>query len=609
MSYGMPKPASMAFGAGPAQSLSMAAIEVTQAIQNDTNAVPLIAGKPTVVRVYLDSPAGTQVAVRGEIAIMQVPKGVEQVIPSLNSVVVDPAQNGLLRTKREKLGLSLNFAVPARLLTPGRIAVRVSALIERDSGTTVPCTNCESRVQVQLDQAPALRVRLIGLRYTAGNPPVAHAPSPTDFRFINSWLRRAYPVAEVVSSHVTVDANPRWPFVCGQANAQIAAIRALDVAAGMDRRTHYYGLVSDGGGFMRGCANVPATANPAAVGSGPTGRGSFDWDFDGCYGDWYTGHELGHTFGRRHPGFCNGNSSDDSAYPFPNGQLARTDGIYVGFDMGDAALGIPMAALPGTTHHDVMTYCRNQWLSSYTYEGILRRLREEDALGSGNADDGAGMDPEAITASKRLEVKMESGALISIVGSVDLTQRTGQILYVSPVDRALIAAHESEARAGIRVLADDGRVLGEYPAALMRNTCADDDEHETAVLDTVIPRHADAARVELLLDGRSVDVYQASGSPPRVEDLRIFTEGDSVSVASSPEKAGAADPAIRYNVQISADEGATWQTVAVGRPTPDVTIHPADVGLNTRTVLVRVSATNGFTTSDSWIETVSVDRK
>ena len=35
----------------------------------------------------------------------------------------------------------------------------------------------------------------------------------------------------------------------------------------------------------------------------------------------------------------------------------------MGWDAGDAALGVPMAALPGVTWRDVMTYCENQWMS------------------------------------------------------------------------------------------------------------------------------------------------------------------------------------------------------------------------------------------------------
>ncbi|BDC46029.1 hypothetical protein PTKU15_93260 [Paraburkholderia terrae] len=163
-------------------------------------------------------------------------------------------------------------------------------------------------------------------------------------------------------------------------NAQIAAIRAMDMAGGEDSRTHYYGLVSDGGFFMRGCAaGIPSTPAPDTVASGPTGPGSWGWDFDGSYGDWYGGHELGHTFGRLHPGFCGESQDDLNNYPYDNGQLGGSDSSYAGFDVGDPANGLPMVALQGVQWHDVMTYCNFQWLSAYTYQAIRLRLLAENA--------------------------------------------------------------------------------------------------------------------------------------------------------------------------------------------------------------------------------------
>ena len=94
----------------------------------------------------------------------------------------------------------------------------------------------------------------------------------------------------------------------------------------------------------------------------------------------YGGHELGHTFGRFHPGSGCGESSDDPNYQYIFGQLANYDAGCVGFDVGDAALGIAMAAYPGTAWHDVMMYCNNQWLSDYTYNRIRNRLADEDDL-------------------------------------------------------------------------------------------------------------------------------------------------------------------------------------------------------------------------------------
>jgi hypothetical protein len=216
------------------------------------------------------------------------------------------------------------------------------------------------------------------MRYTQGNPPVTFIPSNLDFQLLESWLGRAYPVAQVVSSRVLVTATTSSPFLCDDINAQVAAIRALDVAGGEDSRTHYYGLVSDGGFFMRGCAaGIPSGPAPETVASGPTGSATWGWDFDGSYGDWYGGHELGHTFGRLHPGFCGETQDDLTRYPYDNGQLGGSDASFAGFDVGDPVNGLAMAALPGAVWRDVMTYCNNQWISAYTYLAVRRRLIAE----------------------------------------------------------------------------------------------------------------------------------------------------------------------------------------------------------------------------------------
>ena len=154
-------------------------------------------------------------------------------------------------------------------------------------------------------------------------------------------------------------------------------------------------MVSDGGFFMRGLASgIPQTPQPGTVASGPTGPSTFGWDADGSYGDWYGGHELGHTVGRFHAEFCG--AIGGAAYPFPNGQLSKADEAYVGIDVGDADLGLPMRVMGGVDSHDVMSYCDDQWLSSFTYGGVYDRLVAEDALPAG-----AGGGPAAAAAMDR----------------------------------------------------------------------------------------------------------------------------------------------------------------------------------------------------------------
>lgn len=358
-------------------SLQLDAIEVTQAIQHLSLAVPLLAGKQTVVRLYLSCYAAPGITVEGQIAVRQTPTDPLVMVHSLNSVTLDPAQAGSIPPKRDDLTRSLNFLLPATQTSEGPLVIATTSITNTATGLPA-ALGCETRPTLWFHPTPPLRIRVLGMRYTQGNPPVTYIPSNLDFDLLNSWLRRAYPVAQVVSSRVLVTASTAPPFSCGDINAQIAAIRALDMASGEDPRTHYYGMVSDGGFFMRGCAaGIPAGPAPATVASGPTGAGTWGWDTDGSYGDWYGGHEIGHTFGRFHPGFCGETQDDLANYPYDNGQLGGSDVSFAGFDVGDPANGVPMAALPGTNWHDVMTYCSRQWLSAYTYLGVRRRLIAE----------------------------------------------------------------------------------------------------------------------------------------------------------------------------------------------------------------------------------------
>src|SRR5574341_1110826 len=328
-----------------ANEVALDGLEVTQSIQEMGHSVPLVAGKAAVARAYLNVKSSAPVAVRGVLRGRR-PGGLWSSVNSLNTLTIDPARNWQLRAKREDINQSLNFRLPASWISAGKMDLQLLRVTESATGTTRTCSDClTSPVRANLLNSAPMRLRVLGLRYTTGTPLQTFVPRAIDFNLVNSWLRRAYPIATLASSNVTVNATNAWPFGCGQANAQVAAARANDVNNGTDARTHYFGLVHDGGGFMRGCASaIPGTPDPGAVASGPTGPGNWGWDNDGSYGDWYTGHELGHTYGRLHPGSGCGDSADDPSEPFPNGQISGADGAYVGLDVGDAANNIAIAA-------------------------------------------------------------------------------------------------------------------------------------------------------------------------------------------------------------------------------------------------------------------------
>lgn len=419
--------------------VTLQGIEVVQAIQDVANSVTLIAGKATYVRVYVDKASGT----RNVTATLQANRGGTTVnLSPVAPITVDSAETLTLR--RQNWNKSLNFVVPVAMMSSGTTIFTISKFTDTAATPkTIVCDNCGMYAQVSFSKMPPLRIRALAMTYqfrpTPGAALQTATPRPIDFALLQSWLTRAYPVSQVDFSQNT-DALNFTPIFgnnttdCTQADAQIFGIRAVDVDNGTDERTHYVGLVSNQAGFFRGCASRPPDATTLTVASGPAGVPggpnspiNSAGDPDQSFADWYGGHELGHTFQRAHPGYCNGNTRDDPAYPFPNGQLSdATEKSFTGLDVGDTANSLSVAVLWGGTSFDMMTYCNQpDWPSSYTYEGIRNQLLLE------NPD----FEPNARAGQQRGK-NLRFGKLVHVVATINLTKKTGSINYVTPVTQA-----------------------------------------------------------------------------------------------------------------------------------------------------------------------------
>lgn len=610
--------------AGPPPALTCDGIEVTQVVQNMTHDVPLIAGKATVARVYLSVQTPEFAELRGTLtARSPAGHGVWLAIPSLGTVTLDPSDNGNLRKKREDLSKSLNFLLPPEVTTAGACEMKLNTLELVDGAQALAVPAGAART-VEFGQSPPLRLHLVGIRYQTGVAGTTHEPRPLDFALIRSWLQRAYPVAEVVWSQITMDSPKTWPFAATDINGFLRGLRKKDLLAGVDQRTHYFGLVFDGGGtnFMRGQASgIPSDADPATVASGPTGAANFGWDFDGSFGDWYTGHELGHTFGRFHAEFCN--AQGGAAYPYDSGQLSNADGEFVGFDSGDAGRGLPMRALPGVDWHDLMTYCDNQWLSSFTYTGIQRRLLDEDSLpASATAPAGPGG-----------LIAMTPGGIIHVIATVNLTTATGHLQHVTAYPEATLEAGPGAGLGGVapaafslRLSNSNGEPLAEYPARVIPDACREPGDDETGIIDAAIPNDMAATTLDLLLNGALLDTFTSAAPAMPAADIRAMGGGaaglvdDEAATPTAPvltwtdpaREFGAgpqgivavAGQAPTYTVELSVDGGHTWRTIGFGLPHPQVTVDPALL-IGAATVQIKVTTTDGFT-SESSIATLNV---
>src|SRR5260370_16446770 len=87
-------------------------MEVTGATQEIGESVPVIAGKPTIVRVYLglEGPTTLIHGVSAELLATRPGGGIVGILQSANSITVDATQT--LQTQRLDLTKSLNFVLP-----------------------------------------------------------------------------------------------------------------------------------------------------------------------------------------------------------------------------------------------------------------------------------------------------------------------------------------------------------------------------------------------------------------------------------------------------------------------------------------------------------------
>jgi hypothetical protein len=394
-----------AAGPIPGADIQILGMEIAQTVQNLANEVPLIRGKATVVRVYVNPRGLTRkLQLQGEITAAPSPGAPVKYVASQNTITATNAAYPDLPSQRRSLALSLNFLLPADALGWSAVSIVVNRIWAQGIDLPVSAAN---PVTLPIEPAPPLRVKAIGLRYTwnkSDGTSTDVTPEAYHFDFLRSYLSRAYPVAAVEWSQLVVQAHPLftppfsgpaqpngndplWSSKLNLVHNQLSALRAKDMDSGTDPRTHYYGLVSDAsaGLFFRGAAkDVPDAADPTVVAAGPVGDPQqyplFSWDKDRSFGDWYGAHELAHTFGRPHPGFC-GQDASDPDFPYPDGRIGDSaHGDMMGLDVGDPQLNLPMRVLSNEQCHDVMTYCDNVWVSAHSYQAVLKRLREEDAL-------------------------------------------------------------------------------------------------------------------------------------------------------------------------------------------------------------------------------------
>lgn len=345
----------------PRGDLLVTDLEINQAVQyfraadhlapdqvRPDNSIPLIAGKATGIRAYVDYDSGSGLPpianLSGELTVRS--GGATQIFTPLAPI----APRRATEIERGLADHTLNFMIPGAWCD-GIIEI---ALRVFDAGAPGQ-KSAAMRRTLRFVRVNPLRVYAVGVNYTGAGLNLP-APVETDFASTLDYARRVWPTGEILlSGYTTIPFSASLAGTASQGcgsgfNSLLDQLR--DIKGDTDDLV--YGLLPGG---------TPLTG---VGGCGGGGAGT------GMIGDGVTlAHEAGHAVGRKHApcddsARCDSPLNTDDDYPSYGSYVSDSVGEF-GFDPQSNSVFDP------ATTRDFMGYSPMQWISPYTYAALMAK--------------------------------------------------------------------------------------------------------------------------------------------------------------------------------------------------------------------------------------------
>jgi hypothetical protein len=274
--------------------LTVEGIEITQAIQDLDNNIPLIAGKNTVARVYIGADHVTGNNIVTEVSV-------ELRAYRLNHTLIPPvltldggiaSQEPLVNDKRLDYAESLNFTVPTAWLASSSLHLHA----EVNPGPSAPETDYSNNTReatIAISRTDAINVVFVPLSAAGLTPNLANN---ADLNAMVAWLRNVYPNSQINTGLYPTSLAADYDYQAGGDGCGDGWSDLLDdledlfemdlIGAPQLPVTYYYGLLQPGVPTVPGgCGNTPGHVAAGFVSAN-----------DGHI----LAHELTHNFGHYH---------------------------------------------------------------------------------------------------------------------------------------------------------------------------------------------------------------------------------------------------------------------------------------------------------------------
>ncbi len=595
-------------------------LEAVQVIQNLNNSIRLVEGKRTVVRAYARVASTTLAATEWQpgAQLRGWRNGVElpgsPIRPVGGARVTTSGDFAELRTDATR---SYQFVLPESWVRSGQLTLRFTVnpnLAAYESGASPLANN-----SVEAANIPVVQVRnpclVFASIHSATAPNYWPWEHPGDFARILERAKALLPVADFHLHPTTERVSDEKiclrtcsvlgvPVPCG-----VVCHEPFDLSAGSgwDEALLELRLYDSFDGNRPGCGRTfyvgaihPETRDAAWGGLAYTpGRHMLVFmdpadgssPFNSALGGRTFAHELAHNLGRRHvnqtvttvAGGCNTNAPlrPDMAYPYDGCAIApNTPGnpaTALGFDVVSFRPVAPTAA------GDLLSYAFARWPSDWNYNAMM------DALGTTGP------------ALNNVPPPPPPGPYLLVRGRVDLARgqvtlkpALGLVEGIAQPEKVRESLDAAAQPAGhgyrIRKLDGDGALLEEVPLVI---EVAEDGDPLSGVFHQFITRPPGLRTLHIVKGGVLLAELTASAHPPVIHDVAAVHDEAIPALSLAINATDADQDPLRFSVQFSNDDGATWRTLRVNEGAFSFHVDPRFVagGASCR---VRVIATDGF---------------
>ena len=535
-------------------SLAPLSLEVTQGVQQPDNSVVLIADRPTFARLTLTS----TVSHTGVNAWLYGTRGGAP-LPGSPIAAMNNPRTLKATVNRATLGDTFNFELPASW-TSGNVSLRVEA----GNGSTYDYYS--ESLDVQFTQADPLHVTIVPIAYTCTSGGSGTTTLTGPFDYVTDFTFRIYPVPDIaLATHASISYS--GPCINGVPDPSYGDwIDMLDDVTDLwwnegRPNSYYYGLVKIdcSGGCISGIGWVGGLK--AAVG--------FDGIGSQHYGASTThAHEVGHNHDREHSPGC-GADDPDPNYPYVSGGKGIIgNGAHPNYGFNIDSLSI----YPYSAYYDIMSYCSPEWVSDYTYEGLLAWAQAQSDLSDTR--------------------QQERAFLIS--GSMDSANKvTLRPVYTldAPTTPSTSGDHSLE------LLDSSGAVIATYP---FQPAQADVDRwggtsSRYQGFHLAVPYIEGVASIRVRRGSAILGKLDSGTRAPVIDTKATALDGDLSSPTVTWSAADGDGDELHYLVRASVDGGATWQVIGVDLTSSVIALNPSD--FRGQSVLIEVLASDGLHTT------------